>query len=405
MPEPRPPPDDARSRPRRPSRPRSRPPAVDADDRAQPEPTTDPTRRRAPSIEPGEVNRSSLDLSATYDVNALISVGTRRARDGRADRGHERVRRGHRPPRAEHVAARLGGIEVTESSVDGKPRQGRGSTTRRSSCPSAASCPTARPRRVLIGYRATLRPRPGGLRLDVLERRRDDRDASLDPVGQPSGSRSTARTTATAVRDRLEPERRRRDRHRHADGPRRTRRRRRQARRPGAGQAWAFTVQNVRDVSVVLAPDFGVLEGEVRGRRRSASTRATARFNRDRLLGLAEAAIRADADMLGVDYPWTVLTVVETQGGDALEAPGLIWVPKNLDTLNQTYARPPRRRPPVVLRARRHNQRTEPFADDGMADLLARTATRQLPRRAAARRRASTCAITGYTAGCYYETV
>ena len=50
------------------------------------------------------------------------------------------------------------------------------------------------------------------------------------------------------------------------------------------------------------------------------------------------------------------------------------------------------------------NQRTEPFAGDGMADLLARTATANF--------RASNCpttrldlAITGYSAGCYYETV
>jgi len=171
----------------------------------------------------------------------------------------------------------------------------------------------------------------------------------------------------------------------------------------GRGQAWSFTVENVRDVSVALAPDFGVLEGEVQGVPVRVYSRYGA-FNRDRLLGLAEAAVRADTGMLGVDYPWSVLTVVETEGGDALAAPGLIWVPVNLDALNQTYA---------VHHVVAHqwfyglvgsNPRTEPFAADGMADLLARSATVNF--------RPSSCptarldlAITAYAAGCYYETV
>jgi aminopeptidase N len=151
----------------------------------------------------------------------------------------------------------------------------------------------------------------------------------------------------------------------------------------------------------VLAPDFGVTEGEVRG----VPIRVYSRYGaitRAQLLSLAEAAVRSDSDLLGVDYPWTVLTVVETEGGDALETPGLVWIPKGLDSLNRDY---------LVHHVIAHqwfyglvgyNQRTEPFAGDAMADLLARSATSNL--------RASSCpssrldlGITGYSAACYYE--
>ena len=137
---------------------------------------------------------------------------------------------------------------------------------------------------------------------------------------------------------------------------------------------------------------------------RSGSIRATARSTATSCWVLPRPPSARTADLLGVDYPWTVLTVVETEGGDALATPGLIWIPKTLDSLNRTYAVHHIVAHQWFYGLVGYNQRTEPFAGDGMADMLARTATGNF--------RPSNCptarldlAVTGYSAGCYYETV
>lgn len=367
---------------------------------SSPEPTTDPNVDAPSSIEPGEVNRSSLDLSATYDVNALISVGTGAIE--MAARIEVTNESGDGIDRLElnTIAAQLGGIEVTESSVDGERVKTRVSD-QTLVMPLGGVLPHGASATVLIGYRASLRPSLSGsdwmfsnVSGTIAMHRWIPWISKEIPFGRANDGLPFVTTTSPSVEVEIVTDMPMVLASPAAKVTKLT---------AGGGQAWSFTVENVRDVSVALAPDFGVLEGEVQGVPIRVYSRYGA-FNRDRLLGLAEAAVRADADMLGVDYPWTVLTVVETEGGDALAAPGLIWVPVNLDALNQTYA---------VHHVVAHewfnglvgsNQRTDPFAGDGMADLLARSATTNF--------RPSTCpiarldlAITGYSAGCYYETV
>ena len=365
-----------------------------------PPPTTDPNVHAPSSIEPGEVNRASLNLRATYDVNALISVGTgaiemaaRIELTNESGDGIDRLE-------LNTVAAKLGGIEVTESSVDGKRVKTR-VADQTLVMPLGGVLPDGASATILIGYRASLRPSLSGsdwmfsnVSGTIAMHRWIPWVSKEIPSGRPNDGLPFVTATSPSAEVEIVTDMPMVLASPAADVTKLT---------AGRGQAWSFTVENVRDVSVSLAPDFGVLEGEVQGVPIRVYSRYGA-FNRDRLLGLAEAAVRADAGLLGVDYPWTVLTVVETEGGDALAAPGLIWVPKNLDALNQTYA---------VHHVVAHqwfsalvgsNQRTEPFASDGMADLLARTATANF--------RASNCptsrldlAITGYSAGCYYETI
>ena len=373
---------------------------VDPTPEPSPEPTTDPNAPPPPSIEPGEVDRSTLDISATYDVNALISVGSgaieMAARIEVTNESGEAIDR----LELNTVAARLGGIKVTESSVDGKRVRTR-VNDQTLIIPLDGVLPDGASATILIGYRATLSRSLAGsdwmfsnVGGTIAMHRWIPWVSRAIPFGRPNDGLPFVTATSPSVEVEIVTDMPMVLAAPAADVAKLT---------AGRGQAWAFTLENVRDVSVVLAPDFGVLEGEVKG----VPIRVYSRYgaiSRDQLLGLAEAAVRADADLLGVDYPWTVLTVVETEGGDGLATPGLIWIPKGLDSLNKSYA---------VHHVVAHqwfyglvgyNQRTDPFAGDGMADMLARTATGNF--------RPSNCpitrldlSVTGYSAGCYYETV
>jgi hypothetical protein len=365
-----------------------------------PAPTTDPNAPPPPSIEPGDVDRASLNVSATYDVNALISVRTgaiemaaRIVVTNESGEGIDRLE-------LNTVAARLGGIKVTESSVDGKRVRTR-VNDQTLIMPLEGVLPDGATATILIGYRATLTrgltgsnwmfSNVGGT---IAMHRWIPWVSRAIPFGRPNDGLPFVTATSPSVEVEIVTDMPMVLAAPAADVAKLT---------AGRGQAWAFTVENVRDVSVVLAPDFGVLEGEVQG----VPVRVYSRYGaigRDQLLGLAAAAVRADSDLLRVDYPWTVLTVVETEGGDGLATPGLIWVPKTLDALNRSYTVHHIVAHQWFYGLVGHNQRTEPFAGDGMADLLARTATGNF--------RPSNCpttrldlAVTGYSAGCYYETV
>jgi hypothetical protein len=171
----------------------------------------------------------------------------------------------------------------------------------------------------------------------------------------------------------------------------------------GHGGAWAFTMTAVRDVAVVLAPDFKVAEGKASGVTIRVYTPAGS-ANRDRLLALARQAVTEQSDLLGLGYPRSFMAVVETEGGEALEAPGLVLVPRTESSLNRTY---------LVHQKVAHewfydlvgsDQRAEPFADEGPADFLARSVLDSF--------RPSRCStspldrgVGGYSGNCYYEVI
>jgi hypothetical protein len=358
----------------------------------------DPDETPGPPIEPGDANRSSMNVRATYDVNALISVNAGEIE--MAARIEVTNESGEGIDRLElnTIAARLGGISVTESSVDGKRVKTR-VNDQTLVMPLGGVLPAGGSATILIGYKADLRPGVSGddwmftnAGETVALHRWIPWISRAIPFGRPNEGLPFVTATSPRVEVEIVP-----DMPMILAAPSATI----DKLTAGAGQAWSFTVEDVRDVSVVLAPDFGVTEGEAKG----VPVRVYSRYgpvSREQLRNIAEAALRTDSELLGVDYPWTVLTVVETEGGDGLETPGLVWIPKNMDSLNKTY---------LVHHVIAHqwfyglvgyNQRTEPFAGEAMADLLARTATGNL--------RASSCpstrldlGITGYSPACYYE--
>jgi aminopeptidase N len=171
----------------------------------------------------------------------------------------------------------------------------------------------------------------------------------------------------------------------------------------GAGRAWSFTLSDVRDVSIVLAPDFRVTAGDVDGLPIRVYTRPGG-LSASRLMTQAVHAVSAESAQLGMPYPAGILSVVQTQGGYGLESPGLIWIPRDVDALNLAY---------LVHHETAHqwfyglvgsDQQGQPFVDEAAADLLARTVLGTL--------RKSRCpvdtldkAITAYSETCYYEVI
>jgi hypothetical protein len=171
----------------------------------------------------------------------------------------------------------------------------------------------------------------------------------------------------------------------------------------GRGSAWAFTVYDVRDVALVLAPDFHVARGEAAGIPIRAYTRPGGPSGKE-LVAMAARAMTKEAALLDVAFPAAVLTVVATEGGVNLESTGQIWVPRSLDSRNREYAVYHGVGQQWFYGLVGNDQRNDPFADEAPADLLARTVLDTF--------RASNCAraaldrtIAGYSRSCYPEVV
>lgn len=167
------------------------------------------------------------------------------------------------------------------------------------------------------------------------------------------------------------------------------------------GLTQRFVARNVRDVTVTAAPDFRtatVLVGstKVRYYYRSSANRAL-------VVDAAADAFRAMQSRLG-PYPYPIYKVVQSAGGYGMESPGMTWIPYGVGSANLRY---------LVAHETAHqwfyglvgnDQARQPFADEALADFVARDVT--------GTRRASRCAtgrldrsIYSYTSGCYYEIV
>jgi hypothetical protein len=365
-----------------------------------PEPTGEPAEPGASQIVPGAVNRSSLDLHATYHVNAAITVAT-----GSLDVTTTiKVRNDSGGPidrlELNTIAARLGAIAIISTTIDGLPVKTRVSD-QTLEVPLGGTLPAGASATVLLEYGAHLRKdnagsdwmftRSGGTLalyrwIPWISRAVPfDRPNEGDPFVTPTSDRvdvelitdlpmvlASPATDITQVA-------------------------------AGAGEYWSFSMEHVRDVSIILAPDFQVLKGKVNGVAVRVYTRSGTSAGQ-RLLSLATRAITDEADRLGVAYPWPALAVVETTGGTGLESPGLVWIPRNLSSLNRTY---------MVSHEIAHqwfyglvgnDQQADPFADEAAADLLARTVLGTL-RPSHCSRTPLDRSIRAYSSGCYYEVI
>jgi hypothetical protein len=352
----------------------------------------------ASTIQPGSVNRSSLNLAATYAVSATLEVGTgvlrvRTTITARNDSGAgiDRIE-------LNTIAARLGAISITSASVDGSSRSVTVSD-QTLIVPLGGVLPDGATVEVKVAYRATLKnsfvgsnwlfTRSGGTISMyrwipwVSAARPFDRPNHGDPFVTPSSPQVDISLTLDKARILAAPV----------------------ARLPKtASKTWAFTVHDVRDVNLVLAPDFSVTTANVDGITIRAYSRPGG-ISGTNLANQAKLALDREAARLGVPYAWTSLTIVETgAGGYGMESPRMVWIPSSTLSANLSY---------LVHHEVAHqwfyglvgnDQQREPFADEAAADLLARTVLGTL--------RSSRCAtdaldrrITQYSAACYYETI
>ncbi len=167
------------------------------------------------------------------------------------------------------------------------------------------------------------------------------------------------------------------------------------------GRSRSFSAVNVRDFTLAAAADYRTSRAHVGGTEIRVLTRPGGPAAA--MLAAAKSALSKLEARLG-PYPYPVLQVVQSAGGYGMEGPGVAWIPTGVATSNLTY---------LVTHEIAHqwfygivgnDQARDPFADEAAADFVARDVLGM--------RRASRCAtapldrsIYRYSSACYYETI
>lgn len=349
----------------------------------------------ASSIVPGSVNRTSLAVRATYDVDVRYRVAAR-ALAGRVTIT-ARNRSGGSIDRLElnTVMAPLGGLRLGTVTVDGRAVDASisGQTI---TVPLGGVLPHDATAIVVLPFSATLRSsttgsgwlftRANGITnlyrwIPWVSRRHPfERPNHGDPFVTPVSPRVTLRLrTDRPLRIAT-------------TGTRRV---------SADGLVTTVTAEQVRDLVLTAAPDYRTVRATVGDTIVRVVTRPGGPAAA--LLSAARTALSRIEARLG-PYPYRVLTVAQTAGGYGMEGPGVVWIPTGVAASNLPY---------LVTHEVAHqwfyalvgnDQAMQPFADEAAADMVTRHALRM--------RRASRCApaaldrsIYRYSAGCYYEVV
>jgi hypothetical protein len=352
---------------------------------------------RTSSILPGSVNRSSLQIRATYAVTAAIAVGTGAMTVTTTITAQNQSGGGIDRLELNTLAARLGSIYITFATVDGAPV-----TIVKSEqtliVPLGGILPNGAWTEVRVGFRATLRTGLSGS--DWMFTRYGGTLAlyrwipwisQTTPFERPNHGDPFVTPNSPFVSVHLNLDRNMVVAAAGASLP------------TAPARTWSFSMVNVRELSIVLAPDFTVTRTTANGVPIRAYSRPGG-ITGTRLADLARQALVSEKARIGITYPWPAYTVVETKGGYGMESPALVWIPANTASTNLTY---------LVYHETAHqwfyalvgnDQQRQPFADEAAADFLARSVLGTL--------RSSRCAtnvldraITGYSSACYYETI
>jgi hypothetical protein len=360
------------------------------------QPTTSPSAAAgAPSaILPGAVNATSLNLSATYDVRLKLSYarGTisatstmtvTNASGGPIDRLELNT-----------VTPRLGRLKIKSLTVDGlaaRPTIKDQTIT----VPLGGILPDGATTTVRIAFSATTRTTLSGSNWlftranGVIQLYRWlPWISAARPFNRPNHGDPFVTVNSPSVRVQI-----------HTDRTMRLATSGRKIATNGLTTTWVAS--DVRDFTVAASPSWTVRTQKVGstlvrvyafpgGNGRSLMTLAVRAFKRYRSLMVA--------------YPYPTFAVAESAGGSGLESPGTIWIPRGL-----TYGQLPW----LVSHETAHqwfyglvgnDQARQPFADEAMADFLARYITGTW--------RASRCStapldrsIYRYSASCYFEVI
>jgi hypothetical protein len=361
-----------------------------------PTPTSRPTPTPTPAsaIVPGSVDRSSLDLAATYDVDVRLEWETRLL----AVDSTMTVRNTSGGPidriELNTIAARLGGMILESVAVEDVPVPAT-VDDQTIVIPLGGILSDGASATVRVVYRATLRTGLGGS--DWLFTRANgiinayrwlpwvsravpfDRPNHGDPFVTPTSplvevTVTTDRAMTFATTGEL---------------------------MATDGLTQRFRAASVRDFVITASPTYrtsSAVEGDttVRVFYRDGAPAAA-------MIDAARDALREMEALVG-PYLYTTFNVAQSAGGYGMEGPGIIWIPTGVGSANLRY---------LVTHETAHqwfyslvggDQAAEPFTDEAMADFLARYVLGQ--------RRASRCAaarldltIYDYSSGCYYETI
>jgi hypothetical protein len=369
-------------------------PAVTAEAPAEPAASAEPAVAIATGIIPGSVNRTSIDLTATYNVGLRLNFGTR---SFRADTTISIVNTsGGSIDRLElnTIAARLGGIHLTTVTVDGTPATAT-IDDQTVIVPLGGILAAGATTQVRVAYSATLRSTLTGSNWlftrtnGVLEAYRwipwvsrrtpFNRPNHGDPFVTPVSPRVRVAITSDRTLVYATPG----------------------SRIALSGLRQTFEATNVRDFAFTAAPDYkrvaaivgnNIIRVYYRGSFPAAATLAAAK----RALTKMEALVGP--------YPYRTYRLAQTAGGYGMESPGLTWLPTGVSRTNLSY---------LVTHETGHqwfyslvgnDQARQPFADEAATDFLARYTL--------GLRRASRCStarldltIYKYSSTCYYEVI
>ena len=362
-----------------------------------PEPRTTPVAGPATSsIVPGTVNRTSLAMTATYDVDVRIGVAARSVRGSVTITARNDSGAGVDRLELNTVMARLGSLRLGAVTVDGAPVTAT-IDDQTILVPLDGVLPDDATVVVRVPFSATLRSTLSGSSWlftranGVIDMYRwipwisretaFDRPNHGDPFVTPVSPKVTLRIT-TDTRMRFA-----------TTGARRT--------VSSDGLVSTYEAANVRDVVVAGAADYRTTSVEVGDNVVTVFHRAGAPATAMRTA--ARSALTKLEARLG-PYPYTVLKIVQSAGGYGMEGPGVVWIPTGVAPSSLPY---------LVTHEVAHqwfyglvgnDQAREPFADEAATDFVARHVLGM--------RRGSRCAaatldksIYRYSSGCYYEQV
>ena len=365
---------------------------------AVPSPATPTVRAASPvgagSIVAGSVNRTSLNLEATYLTTLRLNWGTRAVRV--SSTATIRNTSGGSIDRVEFstVANVLGGMDLTATTVDGvsvRPSTSGQTTT----VPLGGILPVGATTKIKIGYAARLRSTLSGSNWFftkangianlyrwlpwVSRATRFSRPNHGDPFVTPSSPRVRVRiTTDRKMVFATSGERVAVD-----------------------GLSQTFEAHDVRDFTVTAATDFVTRTTTVGGTRVIGVARSGAVAAKLRDEGAR--AFRRLQDLLG-PYPHPSYRAVQSAGGYGMESPAMSWLPYGLASSRYRY---------LVTHETAHqwfygivgnDQARQPFTDEAATDFVTRYILGS--------KRSSSCStarldrtIYDYSSSCYYEVV
>lgn len=136
-----------------------------------------------------------------------------------------------------------------------------------------------------------------------------------------------------------------------------------------SGNSRTFVARNVRDFNFLARPSFKTLKGSAAGVRILVSYNT---LNGSTMLKWAKRSVETYTRLVGA-YPYKRLRVAESAGGHAMESPQMVWIPRRSSSVPWLVAHEVAHQWFYAVVG--NDQASEPFADEGLVTLLTREAT------------------------------